>query len=60
MAAAAPASSDPQEGQAMVKAEAEAAEASIRLLVPVKVKYTLRRFLLQMAISLFTVPIFTF
>ena len=60
MTAAAPASSDPQEGQAMVEAEAEAAEASIRSLVPVKVKYTLRRFLLQMAISLFTVPIFTF
>ena len=38
MAAAAPASSDPQEGQAMARVEAEAAEASIRSLVPVKVE----------------------
>ena len=45
MAAAAPASSDPQEGQAMARAKAEAAEASIRSLVPVKVKYILRAFL---------------
>ena len=36
MAAAAPASSDPQEVQA--KAKAEAAEASIRSLVPVEVE----------------------
>ena len=44
MAAAAPASSDPQEGQAMARVEAEAAEASIRSLVPVKIRNLLGAF----------------
>ena len=47
MAAAAPASSDPQEGQAMAWAEAEVAEASIRSLVPVKVQNILGAFYFQ-------------
>ena len=43
MAAAAPSSSDPQEGQAMAKADAEAAEASNRSLVPIEVEKCLFR-----------------